>query len=133
MPLQENLRGKEPAKRPMLKWRFTRHLVEDAPDWPGVYVLWDGDAPIAAGGALGGQDTIRSRLATHLDHFESVGIPLPTHYSWEISREPAKRAAELLRDLRLARAEALGSAKKVRAARETRPASDEPDSPPGDQ
>ena len=119
----------------MLKWRFTRQLIDDAPEWPGVYVLWDGACPIAVGGALGGEDTIRSRLATHLRHFESGAIPMPTHYSWEISMQAAKRAAEVIRDLHLTHAEALAPEKKPKPmpARDRRVASDESDSPASEQ
>jgi len=80
-----------------LKWRFTESMISDAPDQPGAYVLWRDGKPLAVGHALGGHDTIRSRLQAHASHQEGK---LVTHYSWQISRDPLRCEAEL--------AEALG-------------------------
>jgi hypothetical protein len=55
-----------------------------------VYTLWQGDEVIYYGRAQG-EATLRSRLMEHLE--AAVGA---THYSWEISREPAARESELL-------------------------------------
>jgi len=84
------------------KWRFEPRLVEDAPDFKGVYVLWDGDTPLAVGHALGRGDTIRSRLFAHLSHAEAPGMASITHYSWEICIDPRKRERELGKALGLA-------------------------------
>jgi hypothetical protein len=83
------------------KWRFDKQLIEDAPDFKGVYVLWDGATPLAVGHALGRGDTIRSRLLAHLSHAASPGMAHITHYSWEICIDPLKREAELSRKLGL--------------------------------
>jgi len=56
------------------KWRFTEAMVEDAPDYKGVYVLWAGGVPLAVGHARGGADTIRSRLLAHLAHGAAAGL-----------------------------------------------------------
>ena len=88
------------------KWRFTESLVGDAPDFKGVYVLWANDVPLAAGHALGGRDTIRSRLSAHLSHFVAPGMARVTHYSWEICSDPLKREREVARALGLSGADA---------------------------
>ena len=81
----------------MHKWRFVEAMIADAPDHKGVYILWNGALPLAVGHALGGADTIRSRLASHLSH-ECGSV---THYSWQLCVDPKKRAAELERQLLL--------------------------------
>lgn len=79
-----------------LKWRFTPSMVADAPDHPGVYVLWRDGKVLAVGHALGAHDTIRSRLQAHASHPEGKHV---THYSWEISREPQRREAQIAEEL----------------------------------
>jgi hypothetical protein len=97
---------------PHRRWRFVRTVIEGAPDTKGVYVLWDRHAPLGVGHALGGSDTIQSRLAKHYEHASAGGMPLATHYSWEICRDPVKREAELVADLGLrAETPALGEMK----------------------
>jgi hypothetical protein len=83
------LRG---APEPSRRYSFNRIVLAGAPAEPGVYALWNGDEVIYYGRAYHGA-TIRSRL---LEHYES-GIKA-THYSWEISAEPAAREIELLRE-----------------------------------
>jgi hypothetical protein len=85
----------------MHKWRFVSSMVADAPDHRGVYVLWSGGVALAVGHALGGADTIRSRLASHLSHDGASGVGSVTHYSWQLCAEPRERAAELERELGL--------------------------------
>lgn len=82
----------------MHKWRFVESMIADAPDHRGVYVLWSGGTALAVGHALGGADTIRSRLVSHLSHEDLAGI---THYSWQLCAEPRERAAQLERELGL--------------------------------
>jgi len=82
----------------MHKWRFVDSMIADAPDHKGVYVLWSGAVALAVGHALGGADTIRSRLASHRSHEGAAGV---THYSWQLCADPRRRAAELERELLL--------------------------------
>ena len=70
---------------------FTRAILAEAPDTPGVYALWDDDGVIFYGSAFGGTITIRSRLAEHL-----AGALRATHCSWEISINPQARERRLL-------------------------------------
>ena len=84
----------------MHKWRFVESMIADAPDHKGVYVLWSGAVALAVGHALGGADTIRSRLASHFSH-ESAGLGNVTHYSWQLCPDPRARAAQLEHELRL--------------------------------
>lgn len=85
----------------MHKWRFVESMVADAPDHKGVYVLWSGAIALAVGHALGGADTVRSRLLSHLSHESSSGIGNVTHYSWRICAEPREHAVALERELGL--------------------------------
>lgn len=83
------LRG---APEPSRRYKFHRIVLAGAPNEPGVYALWQGDELIYYGRALG-EATIRSRLLEHFNRQVDA-----THYSWEISREPASRESELLRE-----------------------------------
>jgi len=103
------------------KWRFTRSLVGDAPDFKGVYVLWANDVPLAVGHALGAGDTLRSRLGSHLSHAGAPGMARITHYSWEICSDPLKRERELTR--------ALGLSNEQRSDPAARPAAHLPSNP----
>lgn len=85
------------------RWRLTEAMIEDAPEWKGVYVLWSNTTPLAVGHARGGEDTIRSRLLAHHSRAASAGMAEVTHYSWEICADPLKREAELVQELGLAR------------------------------
>lgn len=71
-------------------------MVAGSPEEPGLYALWRADELIFLGRASTGA-TIRARLTEHLD------APCPctegaTHYSWELSLQPAAREAEVLRE-----------------------------------
>ncbi|HVL34451.1 MAG TPA: hypothetical protein VM489_02165 [Burkholderiales bacterium] len=77
------------------RYSFTRSAIDGAPDDPGVYALYKG-GELVYYGAASGAATILSRL---LLHFAGVVEPRdPTHYAWEICRDPAARHAELLRE-----------------------------------
>jgi len=71
-------------------------MTAGAPEEAGVYALWKDDELIFLGRASQGA-TLRARLAEHL------GGSCPctqgaTHYSWELSLQPAAREAEVLRE-----------------------------------
>lgn len=83
------------------KWAFKASMIDDAPENPGVYALWEGDRLLYVGRAGGGRDSIRARLMDHYERARDAG-PVPTHYSWEISIEPHVRHAEALQELGLA-------------------------------
>lgn len=75
-------------------------MIEDAPDTRGIYVLWRNGVAMAVGCAYGGDDTIRSRLQTHLAHAAS-GLSGITHYTWEICQDPVLRRRQVARALGL--------------------------------
>jgi hypothetical protein len=83
------------------KWAFKPSMVADAPDTAGIYALWDGDTLLLVGQAKGGDDTLRARLAAHLERSEGRS-GAPTHYSWQICTNPRERAAEVLAEIRRA-------------------------------
>lgn len=71
------------------KYRFTRTVVQGAPDEAGVYALWEGDELVYYGRAL----RLREALLERLGRDAAV-----THYGWQLAADPAAREAELLRD-----------------------------------
>jgi hypothetical protein len=81
------LRWLRATPEPSQRYKFTRIVLQGAPDEPGVYALWDGDEVVYYGRGT----AIRSSL---LDHLERTAA---THYSWEVCGDPATREAELLR------------------------------------
>ncbi|HEY5897559.1 MAG TPA: hypothetical protein VIV54_08355 [Burkholderiales bacterium] len=76
--------GSVPESR---RYKFTRIVLQGAPEEPGVYALWDGEELVYYG-----RGTVRSSLLTHLERTRA------THYSWEVCSDPAAREAELLRE-----------------------------------
>ena len=97
---QAALRWLDGAGAPSRRYRFTRIVISGAPEDAGVYALWDGEELVYygraegrdAGGDAGAGSTIRSRL---LDHYYE-GASRPTHYSWEVCKDPSTREGELL-------------------------------------
>jgi hypothetical protein len=81
------------------RWKFKQSMIADAPEHGGVYALWHDDALLHLGHANGAGDTIRSRLAAHLERAEARGDGFATHYSWEIATNPKQCEAEILRAL----------------------------------
>ena len=79
------LRG---SPEPIRRYKFTRIVLQGAPDEPGVYALWDGDELVYYGRGA----TIRSSLLAQLERLRA------THYSWEVCTDPTTREAELLRE-----------------------------------
>ena len=82
------------------RWKFTASMVADAPDEAGVYALWRGAELLYFASAPGSGDTIRSRLIAHLADRAALDARQPSHYSWEICLDPARREAELLEKYR---------------------------------
>jgi len=83
------------APAPGQRYKFTRIVLQGAPEEPGVYALWDSDELVYYGRAAAGNGTgatIRACLLSHLDASRA------THYSWEVCADPARREAELLRE-----------------------------------
>ena len=77
--------------------RFTTWQISGAPAVAGCYVLWERDEPIYVG-ATRGDATIRSRLQDH--YARRVRPHDATHFTWEPSRDPVGREAELLAQFR---------------------------------
>ena len=78
------------------KWLVLAALVAAAPDTPGVFELWDDDELLHIGAT---RDSLRKELMHELLERESRA----THFSWEISFDPAARERELLAELADAR------------------------------
>ena len=75
-------------------------MVDGAPRDMGVYVLWRNQQLLYIGRALGGATTIFSRLNDHMSGAVCECSRQATHYSWEITLQPALRELELLQDQR---------------------------------
>jgi excinuclease UvrABC nuclease subunit len=77
---------------------FSATLIAAAPEEPGVYLLWQDGEVIYIGRAAGHGTTLRSRLVDHFSGREGACTRRTTHYSWELSRDPAAREAQLLQE-----------------------------------
>jgi hypothetical protein len=75
---------------------FTRAVLAEAPEAPGVYALFKDHQVLLYGSAFGGTITIRSCL---MDRFTALGDEA-THCGWEVSLDPAGREQVLLEELR---------------------------------
>lgn len=84
------------APEPSRRYKFTRIVLQGAPQDAGIYALWDGDELIYYGRAL----SIRARLLEHYEERLDTFAHRATHYSWEICDDPAAREGELLREFR---------------------------------
>jgi hypothetical protein len=72
------------------RYLFSREAVEQAPNFPGVYALYENEKLLCIGVALGrGERSIRARLLEHLQG--SAFARRITHYQWEISSDPIER------------------------------------------
>jgi hypothetical protein len=75
------------------RYAFTAPMVSGAPPDAGVLALWEGEELIYYGRA----QSIQARLQEHLARADPCTAHA-THYGWEISRNPAMREADLLRE-----------------------------------
>jgi hypothetical protein len=82
------------------RYPFASFAIAAAPEDAGIYTLWEGKELVYVGAAIGGEITIRSRLAEHLEGIRSCGECRPTHYSWELARNALVRENEFLRQYR---------------------------------
>jgi excinuclease UvrABC nuclease subunit len=80
------------------KWRFTRSMIADAPNQPGIYALWE-DGSLLYVGRTGREETIRSKLAEYVRGEIGAQLRRATHYSWEICSDLAAREAQILANL----------------------------------
>ena len=77
-------------------YRFAPALVQAAPGNAGIYALWqDGELIYLGRGA-----SIRESLLDHLQRRVCPCAAGATHYSWELSLQPATREAEILEHFR---------------------------------
>ena len=77
-------------------YRFTAAIVEGAPENAGVYALWQEAEMIYLGHAA----SIKAALLGHLQRDPPDCTGGATHYSWELSLQPAVREADLLEAFR---------------------------------
>jgi hypothetical protein len=80
---------------------FSRAVLSEAPDAPGVYALLEGETVVFYGSAFGGTITLRSCLAEHFFGLRPLGKHTATHCCWEISLDPVARERELLEEHRM--------------------------------
>lgn len=79
---------------------FSREDIDEAPDEPGVYGLYQGGDLIYIGRAEGGLSitTIRARLKSHCEGYRGPNTEHATHYRCEVSRDPVTRQRKLLQE-----------------------------------
>ena len=80
------------APEPGRRYKFTRIVLQGAPQDAGIYALWDDAELIYYGRAA----SIRARLLEHYEERLDTFARRASHYSWEICADPAAREAELL-------------------------------------
>ncbi len=78
---------------------FTQANIENAPDEPGVYVLYIGGHLVYYGST---SMSIRSRLLDHLSGREGECTAAATVYGCEVTLRPDKREHELLSEYKTA-------------------------------
>ncbi|HYR35377.1 MAG TPA: hypothetical protein VEQ87_13875 [Burkholderiales bacterium] len=77
------------------RWLIIAALVTMAPDTPGVFELWEDDELVFVGSSR--NSTLRIQLVHELLESGSDA----THFSWEITFDPAARERELLAEFEL--------------------------------
>ena len=75
-------------------YRFNDVIIAGAPGNAGIYALWQDDELIYVGRAT----AIRERLLEHFHRHLCPCTENATHYSWELSLNPAAREAQLLQE-----------------------------------
>lgn len=76
-------------------YKFALPSLQASPPEHGVYALWNHEVMVYIGHAAEAHHSINSML---MEHYLCQRHPSDaTHFSWEICREAAARAAELLR------------------------------------
>lgn len=81
-------------------YRLTRNNVDQVPEAPGVYALYEGGQVIYVGAAIGRGETIRSRLREHLAGSQPPGRATAKAFSYEVTRYPLSRERALLEEER---------------------------------
>lgn len=84
------------------KHRFTRKNVDLTPEQPGVYALYADDGVAYYGAARPG-DTLRSRLAAHLQGQQEPGRGAAKLFNFEVTLFPMSRESALLEEHRRAK------------------------------
>lgn len=77
------------------RFPFRHALIEQAPEEPGVYGLFDADGLVFLGVSTPGT-TIKTCLLVHKDGARGECTMGATTYTWELSRSPKAREAEIL-------------------------------------
>lgn len=80
------------------RYTFSNENLNIVPDQAGVYALYDGDALIYYGRALGGSTTLRTRLKSHKAGYDGRCTQNATAYMREPTANAADREVELLRE-----------------------------------
>jgi carbon storage regulator len=91
-PLTERSSMRTPKKR----YALTKKNVDRAPAVGGVYALFEGPELIFFGRALGGAETIRSRLQAHQAGSNGDTTRRATHYRRQRCADPAAKEQALL-------------------------------------
>jgi len=78
-----------------MRLRFSEHYVQNVPESPGIFCLWDNQHLVYVG-----RSAPRSNLRSELHHALTVAMAADlsaTHFSYEVTNTPKTRAAEELR------------------------------------
>ena len=77
-------------------YKYSRAIVNGAPEGSGIYALWEHGEMIYIGRANG--MTIKEALLRHLEKGHCPCTTDATHYTWELSLRPATRELEVLQE-----------------------------------
>jgi hypothetical protein len=86
-----------PLHSPRLQ--FSDASLGRVPERSGVFVLWSGPTPVHVGKTLSNQDSLAKAIRRHLNGAEAPGLPLVTHFSYEIAIDPASRHFNLVLEM----------------------------------
>lgn len=78
------------------RYPFLRAILENAPEEPGIYGLFDGQELVYIGRAMSREQSIKHCLLLHQDGARGLCTMKATHYTWEITRWVAARETEVL-------------------------------------
>ena len=74
------------------RWLFAATLVVNAPETPGVFELWENDEVVYVGETRQPDESLRASLLAQMR------VHHATHFAWEITYRPGRRARELLEE-----------------------------------
>jgi hypothetical protein len=86
-----------PLNSPRLQ--FSDTTLARVPERPGVFILWSGPTPAHVGKTITDQDSLNKAIRRHLNGAEKPGLPVVTHFSYEVALDPPSRYFHLVLEM----------------------------------